>query len=968
MHLGLVGGEFCMMALWSFKGIVMDGRSGVAGLFSLICASLGRIVMAKIEYCLIPSDWGNDGDIAWACLWQVLRGHPGFGDMSMHGKQDSNGSDLSSFYLSLLIVSSLLFLAWPSGVSFGANSAIRGPDSPASVRAAQGLVSRVIPTHARDFVFREIPRDNEQDVFELTMGGDKVVIGGNNGVSMAMGLHWYLKEYCHCSVSLRGLNLTLPNRLPDVQGVVRKVSWARHRYFLNYCCFGYSLPWWDWAQWEALIDTMAMNGINAPLSVTGQEATWQAVCQRLGLGDESVTAFLAGPPYLPFGWMGCLDGWGGPLPQSWIVQHEALGKQILARERELGMTPIQQGFTGHVPAALKLKYPDANMHTIDWIEWTTHLLDPLDPLFQKVADIFMEEQAKRFGTSHLYAADTFIEMRPPKGDLPYLEHMSQAIYNGMAARDPDAVWVLQTWIFLNQQAFWTQPRIEAFLGGVSNTQMLCLDLACEDRPQWSRTEAFCGKPWLWCNVQNYGNTVFLGGALDKNNTGLMAARAHPDSGKLVGLGFVNEGLGYNPVTHDLMFEMAWRHDPVVLDQWVKRYAGYRYGQANGEAALAWAVLVQTVYAGPTRTRSIIDHTPTLGIAGGTPYSNARLARAWAHLLKASDRLGDVDAYRFDLVNVARQVLSNHAAVLQRSVVDATRAKDAAAFQTASDAYLQLMLDLDELLATREEFLLGKTLEDAKRWGTTPEEKSIFEWNARRVLTLWGEGPAIDDYARKEWSGLISGYYHARWSWYLNEVGKALKAGTPFDEAAFHRELREWMGDWSDAKDTYPTEPSGDSLAVAKALWEKYDEAFKPDSLNLTTHKPSTSSGVWSTSVPGLANDGYAGNTDQYWATDVTQQTGPAWWQVDLETASVIGRVIVICYYGDERTYGFTVETSLDGGDWDMAADQRANRQVSTAQGYTCTFEPREVRYIRVTQTHNSANTGRHLVEVLAYEH
>ena len=30
---------------------------------------------------------------------------------------------------------------------------------------------------------------------------------------------------------------------------------------------------------------------------------------------------------------------------------------------------------------------------------------------------------------YLYAADTFIEMRPPKGDLPYLKNMSQAIYD-----------------------------------------------------------------------------------------------------------------------------------------------------------------------------------------------------------------------------------------------------------------------------------------------------------------------------------------------------------------------------------------------------------------------------------------------------------------------------------------------------------------------------------------------------------
>ncbi len=833
--------------------------------------------------------------------------------------------------------------------------------------AAAGLVKRLLPKHADKFSFEVIQSDNGSDVFELETKNGKVIIRGNTGISMAMGLNWYLKYYCSCNVSWSGNNLALPKELPAVKGVFRKVSWAKQRYFLNYCCFGYSLPWWDWAQWEQLIDWMALNGINAPLAVTGQEATWQAVCKRLGLDDKQITEFLAGPPYLPFGWMGCLDGWGGPLPQSWIDRHEKLGRQILARERELGMTPVQQGFTGHVPAALKTKYPDAKMHPIHWIEWTTYLVDPLDPLFQKVADIFMGEQTKRFGTDHIYAADTFIEMRPPSGDLKYLENMSKAIYNGMGKNDPDAVWVLQTWIFLNQRQFWTQPRIKAFLGAVSDEKMLCLDLACEDRPQWSRTQAFCGKPWLWCNVQNYGRNVHLGGALEKNNAGLMSAKRNPDSGKLMGVGFVNEGLGYNPVAYDLMFEMAWRNEGVDLAEWIKGYAGYRYGQSNPDAQRAWAALKDTVYAAPFRTRSIIDHSPTLGPARGAPYDTIRLASAWHHLLSASGSLGKVDTYRFDLVNVARQVLSNHATTLQHKVCEAYKKKDAEAFQGASDAFLQLMLDMDELLATREEFLLGSNLEDAKRWGTTPEEKAVFEWNARRVLTLWGKTTRIDDYARKEWSGMISGYYHARWKRCLDEVSKALKAGKPFDSSTFNRELRKWMVDWSDAKEIYPAEPRGDSVAIAKKLWAKYGDVFKPDSLSLTTDKPVSCSTSIAQYPARLANDGYAKNTDRFWATDVAQNTDPAWWQVDLEKPTTVSRVVVVGYYGDPRIYGFTVETSLDGKKWEMVADRRDNKELSTVDGYTCKLDQRKVRYIKVTQTSNSANTGRHLVEVMAYE-
>lgn len=96
---------------------------------------------------------------------------------------------------------------------------------------------------------------------------------------------------------------------------------------------------------------MALNGVNMPLAVTGQEAVWQDVCRQLGMNDAQIAEFFAGPPYLPFQWMGCLDGHGGPLPESWIPQHEELEEKILARERDLGMTPVLQGFTGHVRGA-----------------------------------------------------------------------------------------------------------------------------------------------------------------------------------------------------------------------------------------------------------------------------------------------------------------------------------------------------------------------------------------------------------------------------------------------------------------------------------------------------------------------------------------------------------------------------------------------------------------------------------------
>lgn len=272
--------------------------------------------------------------------------------------------------------------------------------------------------------------------------------------------------------------------------------------------------------------------------------------------------------------------------------------------------------------------------------------------------------------------------------------------------------------------------------------------------------------------------------------------------------------------------MAWRDGPVDLRQWISDYAWHRYGRDDENARRAWEVLLGIVYDGAHYTRSVVDQAPQVQAAVAPPYDNARLAQAWQALLGAADELSNADTFRFDLVNVARQVLSNHAAVLHAAMVKAAKEKNVRAFEDASRQFLQLIRDTDELLATRKEFLLGCWLEDARRWGTTDAEQARFEWNARRVLTQWGQTIALDDYARKEWSGMLNGYYLKRWELFLREFGESLKGDKPFDDTAFQVRLRKWIADWSDQQETYPTQPQGDSIAVAKQLWAKYEKQLR----------------------------------------------------------------------------------------------------------------------------------------------
>lgn len=834
--------------------------------------------------------------------------------------------------------------------------------------AATELAQRLLGERAAEFAFEAIPQENGLDVFEVTTPEDRVVLRGSSGVAMASALNHYFKHYCNASFSLCGSQLELPSPLPRVPAPIRVVCPFKYRYCFNYCCFSYSMAWWDWAQWERVIDWMALNGINLPLAVTGQEAVWQEVYREMGLTEQEILEFIVGPAYLPFGWMGCIDGWGGPLGQDWIEKHRALEEKILARERALGMTPVLQGFTGHVPAALKAKFPDAKFQQLpSWCDFSgTIFVDPQEPLFRRIGQAFVEAQTKAFGTDHLYASDTFIEMSPPSKDPEFLAGMARAVYEAMAAGDPKAVWVMQGWLFVNNPNFWQPPQAKALFGAVPNDGMLVLDLFCEARPAWEITESFRGKPWIWCIIQNFGNQVSLHGGLPQIVANLVAATNNSDRGRLEGMGYIMEGLGNNPVVYDLMNDLIWRPGDRDLETWIREYAARRYGKAVPEAEKAWRGLLQTVYRQPQQIGSIITRRPQFA-GGACPYSVLALARAGQQLLACADILGGTDTYGYDVVHVTRQILCNHALVLHAQLAGAYRDKDQARFRDASRRFLELIADLDELLGTRPEFLLGRWLEDAKRWAINDEERRRYEWNARNQITLWGpRDSGLHDYAAKQWSGMMTGFYAMRWRMLFEDLERALDGEKPFDKMRFEAQVRTWEEQWTHGTENYPDMPQGEPAAVARRIWAKYEtEILAVEVPSLTTGKPAACSGSLANYPAPLANDGLRENTNSYWATDV--QTDPAsWWQVDLEEPAEVGRVVVVAYYGDERSYEFTVETSMDGEAWEPVADFRGKPQLSTREGISCSFAPRAVRFIRVTVTNNSANTGRHLVEVMAY--
>lgn len=705
--------------------------------------------------------------------------------------------------------------------------------------SSQALIKRLLPNHFQYFKVEVLKSPAGTDHFELETQGEKIVLRGNNGVSIASALYYYLTTYVHCQVTWNGSNLSMPARLPIVKQKVVKDTPYRLRYYLNYCTFNYTMSWWDWKRWEKEIDWMALHGINMPLAITGEEYTWYEVYKALGFSDDDLKDFFTGPAYFAWFWMGNMDAWGGPLPVQWMRSHLILQQKILARQRELGMKPVLPAFTGHVPPSFKKKFPNAKLKTTNWNNGfaDNYILDAEDPLFDKIGKLFLDKQAQLMGTDHYYSADTFNENEPPSNNPAYLKKLSARVYNAMRQADSNAVWVMQGWLFYADRKFWGKPQTEALLSAVPDDKMIILDLAAEIEPIWKRTNAFDGKPWIWSMLNNFGGNTNLFGRMDDAANGPAEALSSSTSGKLTGIGLTMEGIEQNPVIYELFTENTWRNTPINLDEWLPNYVRNRYGRNHSQAAKAWDILRKTVYTVPKEryirdgAESIIQARPTLDSTAQWAktklnYKPKDILPAWSALMAAAPELKNSEGYRFDLVDLTRQVLANYALVVQRRWVKAYQTKNEAEFNLYSKQFIKLINDLDQLLGAHPDFLLGKWVADARNCGQTTAEKNLYERNAKNLVTLWGDKDAIlHEYACRQWSGLLNDFYKPRWQQFFAQLSLDLQGKKALDAKAFTQQIKIWEWQWVNMRKDYPISPKGDPVAIAVQIYDQYHQVI-----------------------------------------------------------------------------------------------------------------------------------------------
>ncbi|MFJ5829363.1 alpha-N-acetylglucosaminidase [Streptomyces sp. NPDC093089] len=697
--------------------------------------------------------------------------------------------------------------------------AAASPVAPAfDTEPARAALKRLLPLQAGQFTLVPVEESASGASFSVSGGAGKIRVRGTSPATLLAGVGWYLERVAGVDIGWPGDSAErLPAVLPAVPGTLARSATVPHRYALNDTDEGYSGAYRDFEAYQRDIDVMALHGVNEVFVPTGAEYASYRALQEFGYDPAELREWIPGPAHQGWWLLQNLSGYGGPVSERLIEARATLGSRITRHLRSLGMTPVLPGFFGTVPPGFAARNPGAV--TVPQGRWVgfdrPDWLDPTGPVFDRLAAAYYRAQTRRFGETDMFKMDLLHE-GGTAGTVD-VARAAGAVQKALDAAHPDATWVMLGWQ--------RNPSAE-LLSGVDRSRVLIVDGLSDRYDGLDRETEWGGTAYAFGSISNFGGHTTLGA-----NTGVWASRFHawlskPDSA-LRGIAYLPEGTGGNPAAFDLFTELAWQPGPLDHRAWFAAYAARRYGGADPHAAAAWEQLRIGPYSGPSGTwsepqDSLFAARPSLTTAraarwspSGMRYDADTVERALAELLRVAPELRTTDAYRFDVVDVARQALTNRARVLLPRIKAAYEARDLETFRTLVAEWGADEELLARLVGADRRFLLGPWIAAARSWGADPAERDRLEYDARSILTTWGdrvpsESGGLHDYANREWDGLLRDVYAPRWAAFFAGLDEALVTGTA--PAAV-----DWFaGDdaWARGHRAYPSAPTGDPVALA----------------------------------------------------------------------------------------------------------------------------------------------------------
>ncbi len=635
----------------------------------------------------------------------------------------------------------------------------------------------------------------------------------------------------------------------------------------NYCTLSYTMALWSEKEWEAEIDRLANAGFTHVLVNAGMEKVWYDFLTHLSevdykkadgsayftdYTDGEARAHIPHPAWRAWWLMGNLEGEGEllgedhglALTQDEIERQANIGRTIMQKCWEKGMTPVVNSFMGLMPigfvAGANAKYSELSKldQSVSWDHYQRpDQLLPTDPSFKPLARAYHKALFGVYGIDNskavAFSGDLFHEGGAKPSNTSVTTQSAIAVQEAQQEARPGALWLVQHWQDnpVRELQSGLDPRctvIQTLVRDLTFFKQVSSDKSAMGPPYQGRdiNEDRNSDPlsWVWSEVTSFGGRAHLYGSLDR----MKNARAYLDDVSkdvsCVGWAMLDEDTSYQKYYYYQMFDIFGEgHEKSEATGYYtksKEATPWLNLATRNDSKTAWDLLEQSIFKPLQEQQGC-----TTGLLCARPHRGFNIGKAYTWSIGWNDGGQYYDKYMIrqaaqfmldslkedaDTKNGGENKLATDEA-WRELYIDAMR-------QVASDAFTVMVYDhretpqtrnlkglveaLDQLLRRSNYATLTYYWEQAKKLAaSTVDEKgetvpgiydeSVHKKAALRhyrnficLITNWNQDLTgdLDDYAFRLLGGLMVDYYWERWQMYFDGAT---------DDAIKQRDLTYW---------------------------------------------------------------------------------------------------------------------------------------------------------------------------------
>lgn len=639
-------------------------------------------------------------------------------------------------------------------------------------KAVSQIMLRVVGSRAYDFNFSYIPATNEPEFFEVSAKNGNIVIKGNSIVAMAKGAYEYLQKACYVQYNHNSGKITLPKSLPDFT-IPKTPAQTDYRIYLNSKTYDKSLAYWQWEDWEKEIDIMALHGINAPLSLLGQEAVWQAVYEKMGIRGTQLDNFFSSPSFQMATFRGNNAGVNPALPQSYINKTKELQNKILSRMLQLGMKPIVPTFNGVVPPAYIKRNPNAEHFVISAKnnlkkENNAYVLQPGTTDFLNIGMSFIETYRKLYGKAVNFTFE-LPEISEQEiigtGVSQKLGLFGSSIYNSIVATVPDGKLFINCNADKNASAFEKANNVATLASNIDNKSVFVI-VNTSDVANFQLPTQLINKNWI-LNI-NIQSDYFIDSNLE-NALQTISQTLKNKKNNCVGVGYAPYKHNTNEITFNAIEAQLWSNTNIGNEDFLLNFFSARYGAKSKEFIEIWEPAINLYESfGETNSKFALQQNP-----GFIDYnSHINFYESATNLIKYAEKNTVKNNILLNDVATLTSTYAMH--IIDRLISEASKSYAGGNSQKSKELFekaLKLITTVDginfNIYSNRLETIISRAANIASNskdsaYFIDDVKKMLVDNNMSRLSVVEGQNERL-------MSGFIREFYAERWKVFVNNL-------------------------------------------------------------------------------------------------------------------------------------------------------------------------------------------------------